>query len=347
MLHNFAYRILPLILFANIVEAKMSLVEWHVKGTVVPLILPVRDSETPDQAADRYLKNFNRTPDLIELFLGQTPQLETVEFKELSDDVTVRNRRVLFQANRPGDYTEKEARVISFTKIFSELGERPYLLLVNPGLGLSVHEEREVFDLVYEKFATYAGMGGDDVDPSLSRQENIHTRNTSPARDDAEFRLVKHFIRRGQIEKDESKPSFYFGTCRGSQLASVALGYKLIQDIPVQIGESVAHANDWHSIKLLPTSYNILKSVSSESNAITVNSLHHQSMIFKPGGFLELAALAPDGGVEATEFKNGRGMLLQFHAELMNNSLGYQILSRVVKAKNIPIKGSCRRLFAR
>ncbi len=329
-------------LLGSLASAKMHLVEWHVKNVLAPFILPVRDSETAQQASERYLKNLAKNPELFGLFNAETPQLKTLQFKEVTSENA--NQRVLLQANSAADYTKNSERVQKFKFYFEKLKQDNFLLPIFPTLGLSFFEQREVFDLIYENFAIYAGLGGDDVDPLLAHQENFHARDVVGERDLAELRLIRHFIRRGQSEKNPLKKSFYFGTCRGSQIASVALGYKLIQDIPFQVETKIDHSEEWHSIKIMPTTYNILGQ-SSRNSVLKVNSWHHQSVIFKNGGFLELAALSPDGIVEATEFKNGRGLLIQFHAELMDNSLGQQILSQVIRAKDRTGTLQCKKLF--
>lgn len=326
----------------SLASAKMRLVEWHVENVLAPLILPVRDTETPWDASERYLKNLAKNPDLLELFNFEIPILKTIQFKELS--AAGANHRVLLQANSAADYTKKSERVEKFKLYFEKMNQDNFLLPIDPALGLAFFEQREVFDLVYENFAIYAGLGGDDVDPQLARQENFHSREIRAERDLAEIKLISHFIRRGQNEKNTLKKSFYFGTCRGSQIASVALGYKLIQDIPVQVATKIDHSEDWHTIQILPTTNKIL-SQSSTRSTLKVNSWHHQAVIFKKGGFLELAAVSPDGIVEATEFKNGRGLLIQFHAELMNNLLGQQILAEVIKAKDRSGSLICKKLF--
>ena len=135
------------------------------------------------------------------------------------------------------------------------------------------------------------------------------------------------------------------GICRGSQIASVALGYELIQDIPFHLENDIGHSDTWHDIHLLPTTHSILKETASKSDTLYVNSLHHQSVKFKEGGPLEIAARSDDGITEATEFKNGRGLLLQFHPELMENNLGYQILSQVINTKNRLMPQVCSQVF--
>ncbi len=338
-----------LILFLNLsfflgslASAKMHLVEWHVDNLLAPLILPVRDSETAEEASHRYLNNLAKNSNIFWLFYGEIPVLKTIQFKEL--DTAGADQRVLLQANAAADYTKHSKRIEKFKYYFNQLNQSNYMLPIHPTMGLSFFEQREVFDLIYENFAVYAGLGGDDVDPKLSRQDDFHAREVTADRDLAELKLIQHFIRRGQTEKDLRKKSFYFGTCRGSQLASVALGYQLIQDIPFQVNTELDHSANWHVINILPTTHEILKQ-SSPKATLKVNSLHHQSVIFKKGGFLELAAISPDGIIEATEFKNGRGMLIQFHAELMDNSLGLQILSQVIKAKDRTGSLICKNLF--
>ena len=331
-----------LFFLGSLASAKMRLVEWHIENVIAPFILSVRDSESPQNASERYLKNLAKSPGLSELFNFGIPELKTTRFVELIPKDA--DHRILLQANSPADYTKNSVRVEKFNSYFEKWNQENFLLPINPTLGLTFYEQREVFDLIYENFAVYVGLGGDDVDPWFAHQENFHARNFVSERDQAEIKLIQHFIRRGQSETNPLKKSFYFGTCRGSQIASVALGYQLIQDIPFEVDTKLDHSEDWHTIRFLPTTHEILKQSSRNSN-FKVNSLHHQAVIYKKGGFLELAALSSDGIVEATEFKNGRGLLIQFHAELMDNQLGEEILSQVVKAKDRTGAFTCNKLF--
>ncbi len=100
----------------------------------------------------------------------------------------------------------------------------------------------------------------------------------------------------------------------------MALGYELVQDIPIQIGKTVSHGDDWHEITLSKTKNGLLQSVAEKTSTLYVNSYHHQAVIFKDDGPLQIAARSKDGVTEATEFKNGRGLLLQFHPEYMEGA---------------------------
>lgn len=319
--------------------AKIRLVEWHTKQSLAPMIIPVRDGETPEEASKRYLNAFSQNPDLEPLFEGQTPVFDTVQFKEL--DEKNYDSRALMVANKRGDYTPNGlARIRKFRTYLSQKKQAPFLLPFNANLGLNQQETSELFNEINTKFPFLILLGGDDVDTSFYNEPNLYTNKTIPSRDRFEINLVKSYV--------TSSTGFLLGVCRGSQLASIALGYKLIQDVPAQVGTDVAHKNDWHDIKLLPTSNSILQTAASTASGgeLHVNSLHHQSVLFTEGGPLEIAARSSDGVTEATEFKNGRGILLQFHPELMENDLGFRIISGIVNAKNRALPQRCSRIFS-
>lgn len=334
MLKNLPFLFL-LLLLSSTAAADLRLVEWHTKQTLAPLIIPVRSSESPEQASQRYLNNLAKSPDLMELFLGQVPHLETVEFREL--DARQRESRILLLANAMKDTTLKSDRIIHFQRYFGKAKHSSYILPVNSNLGLSIGETRELFQRIADSFPMLVAMGGEDVEPSLYKSKNIHSINVISERDQFEMRLIKSYV--------ASEKGFVLGICRGSQLTAVALGYKLVQDIPTQIKSPMDHKDTTHIIKTLPTSFSILQNAVAGQNNIIVRSLHHQMVIHHEGGPLELAAVAPDGVVEATEFKNGRGLLLQFHPELMHWGLGAQILSHAIKMKNTFLPKSCRGVF--
>nr|WP_295904519.1 gamma-glutamyl-gamma-aminobutyrate hydrolase family protein [uncultured Bdellovibrio sp.] len=313
----------------------IRLFEWSSGNTLAPLIIPVRSNETPPEAAQRYLRELSKNPDLMELFEGRTPDLRLEGFKPL--ETNSREARALMIANLPKDYTKNSQRVVNFKKLFKQAKHTSYILPINANLGLTQTETRELFQQVAEKFPLMVAMGGDDVDPRLYKQENFHARNITTARDQFEIALIKSYV--------SQEKGFLLGVCRGSQISSVALGYQLIQDVPFHVGSDVAHANDWHDVEIKDTKFNILKSLADSSGKMHVNSLHHQSVIFKEGGLLQIAARSHDGVTEATEFKNGRGLLLQFHPELMNNELGAKILWNVVQQKNRVMPRSCSKVF--
>ena len=316
--------------------AEITLYQWLPTGQMAaPFILPVKAGEKPEAAAERYLSNLEKHPDLMELFQGRRPEMRIENLTPLDSS---RDNRALLIANLPKDYGMNSQRVNSFKRIFAEAGQVSYILPINANLGLNIEETRSLFNQISKSFPMMVSMGGDDVDPAFYKKENLHARNTIPTRDQFEIALIKNYV--------ASEKGFFMGVCRGSQIASVALGYTLLQDVPIQVGSELPHGDDWHDINVKKTTNNILSSLLSEgSSTLTVNSLHHQAVQFKPGGPLELAATAPDGVTEATEFKNGRGILLQFHPELMDNDLGNKILWRIVKQKAKVAAPSCSKVF--
>lgn len=321
----------------SIFAAKIELYVWNPGETLAPMIIPVRDSEKPESAAKRYLYELSKNTDLMELFEGRLPHLSFSGFTALKEDTTSNfDKNTLLIANLPKDYTKNTLRVENFTKIFNEAHQKTFILPINANLGLSRNETKDFFQQLHQNFSMLVAMGGEDVDPTLYKQDNFHSRNTVTARDQFEIQLIKSYT--------EAQKGFLLGVCRGSQISAVALGYSLIQDLPFQKGETVHHSETWHDIQFKPTTHKILTSLVG-GKKIHVNSLHHQAVVYKPGGPLEIAATSIDGVTEATEFKNGHGLLLQFHPELMNNELGKNILYHVVRQKNKVSTPSCRHVL--
>ncbi|MNJ94879.1 putative glutamine amidotransferase [compost metagenome] len=315
-------------------QAGLRLFEWTPSTTIAPLIIPVRNGETPEKAAERYLMNLERNADLMELFQGARPHLPEQKFKEIT--YKDNENRALLLANAPKDYTKKSDRVTNFKNILAESGQHSFILPIAANLGLSIGETRELFQQISDKFPLMIALGGDDVDPAQYKKPNFHSRNIIPARDQFEIQLIKAYTAAGK--------GFLFGVCRGAQISSVALGYQLITDLPFHIGEKVSHADDWHDIEVQKTKNGLLGDL-TKTGRLYVNSLHHQSIIYKEGGPLQIAARSSDGVTEALEFLNGKGLLLQFHPELMRNLLGTQIISRVIQQKEQVLGRRCSRIL--
>lgn len=159
--------------------------------------------------------------------------------------------------------------------------------------------------------------GGDDVDPRFYRERPLAGANlrTSPdARTRFEIELLKAVIKAG-------KP--VLAICHGAQLANVALGGKLYQDISLQIPGAIKHGaapageKVFHAVDVLEgtTLCGILEGCKGGMCTIRVRSAHHQC-IKNPGQGMRLAAVAPDGVIEALESR-GRNFLiaLQWHPE--------------------------------
>jgi putative glutamine amidotransferase len=112
--------------------------------------------------------------------------------------------------------------------------------------------------------------------------------------------------------------------CRGPQVLNVALGGTLIQDIPDEVPGALEHnarddrAGRVHAVEVEPGS---LLADALGSTSVSVNSLHHQSVLDVAPG-LRVTATAPDGVVEGIESSSDAWWAIgvQWHPEEMNDS---------------------------
>jgi len=173
-----------------------------------------------------------------------------------------------------------------------------------------IHDEKD-YDPYLDILDGIIFTGGLDVSP-LSYNENPlkEINRTSSIRDNYEMGLFK---------KAYERKLPILGICRGLQVANVALGGSLYQDIHVQVPGVLGHQpsampNDefYHSINIKKDSklFNIFR-----REKIFVNSLHHQA-IKELGAGLVVTALSEDGIIEAVEATDDRFLIgLQFHPE--------------------------------
>jgi putative glutamine amidotransferase len=160
--------------------------------------------------------------------------------------------------------------------------------------------------------------GGSDLDPSYYGEEPIPELNvTVPKRDSFEMALVGYALERGVP---------VFGICRGLQVLNVALGGTLYQDLPSQLHpDLIAHRQrvpKWQWSHEVEVDGNSKVAGIMETNAIRVNSYHHQA-IKDLSGDLVAVAHSSDGVIEAAEAPNLSERWLvgvQWHAEAMRDA---------------------------
>ena len=158
--------------------------------------------------------------------------------------------------------------------------------------------------------------GGEDVEPAFYGQPRAAKCGVSnESRDRTEIALIR-------AARELGKP--VLAICRGPQVLNVALGGTLFQDIPSEVTGALVHnaeddrAARVHDVVIEPDS-RIADAIGD--TAITVNSLHHQSIKdLAPG--LRITARAPDGIVEGVESDSDDWwvMAVQWHPEEMNDS---------------------------
>ncbi|HEY4220465.1 MAG TPA: gamma-glutamyl-gamma-aminobutyrate hydrolase family protein, partial [Myxococcota bacterium] len=152
--------------------------------------------------------------------------------------------------------------------------------------------------------------GAFDVDPALfgatSRHETVITKDRRTA-----FELA---VTRGALASD--KP--VLGICGGQQLLNVVLGGTLIQHIPDEVPNALAHeqptprTEPGHTVAIEPGT--LLHRITGADH-LAVNSAHHQAVkAIGPGIIID--AVAPDGVIEGIEDPRYRFCLgVQWHPE--------------------------------
>ena len=153
--------------------------------------------------------------------------------------------------------------------------------------------------------------GGGDVDPQrFGEARHATVSDVSAARDTLELGLARSAV-------DSEVP--LFAICRGIQVLNVALGGTLWQDIPSEIGTTVAHSQkerrDERTHRVAVRGETRLADVLGAPD-VMVNSFHHQS-IKKLGRGLRDVAWAEDGVIEGVELPDAPMLVLgvQWHPE--------------------------------
>lgn len=152
--------------------------------------------------------------------------------------------------------------------------------------------------------------GGNDIDAAFLGEEK-HPKSDEPyrPRDEQEFFLLR-------AARKADKP--FLCICRGFQVLNVLEGGSLYQDIADQFCQDIDHAqfkrvsDAIHTVEVAEGS--LLSSLTG-TGALPVNSRHHQG-IRKAADTLRAAAVAPDGLIEALEYRDGtRCIATQWHPE--------------------------------
>ena len=169
--------------------------------------------------------------------------------------------------------------------------------------------------------------GAFDVDPSLFGAGDRHPTVITKDRRTA-FELA---VTRGALERDMP----VLGICGGQQLLHVVLGGQLIQHIPDEVPEALAHEQPnprdepGHGVAVKPDTL-LHRIVGRDS--LEVNSAHHQAAKGEPDGVV-INAVAPDGVIEGIE-GTGKSFCLgvQWHPEYGVSAGDSAIFDAFIKA---------------
>jgi putative glutamine amidotransferase len=163
-------------------------------------------------------------------------------------------------------------------------------------------------------FDSLAGLllaGGGDIDPqTYGSRPTAQLRGLDQARDHQEMLLARWAAQ-------EAKP--FLGICRGLQVINVALGGTLYQDIHAECPDTLDHDQPGtppdriaHPVLIEPGAR---LGALIGSTRLDANSSHHQA-IKDLASVVRLAALAPDGVIEAIELTGHPfGLAVQWHPE--------------------------------
>ena len=173
--------------------------------------------------------------------------------------------------------------------------------------------------------------GAFDVDPALFGATSRHARvTTKDARTAFEMAVLK-----GALARDIP----VLGICGGQQLLNVALGGTLIQHIPDEVENALAHeqpnprTETGHAVRVEPGT--LLHRI-VEADKLEVNSAHHQA-VRETGPGVVVDAWAPDGVVEGIEDPSRRFCLgVQWHPEYAIDPGDTLIFHAFVEAARAP-----------
>jgi putative glutamine amidotransferase len=195
----------------------------------------------------------------------------------------------------------------AYTAAARAAGMRPYILpLLDPSDA----------DAMLEGMSGLILTGGEDVDPAHYRTApHPALGEVHAGRDALELALVRAARARGL-------PTL--AICRGVQVANVALGGTLVQDLPSEWPDALSHANEaaragrTHAVRVAAGS-RLAEALGATE--LTTNSMHHQS-VREVGEGLVAVAHAPDGVVEGLEWRGDDWWMVgvQWHPEELTGS---------------------------
>lgn len=179
------------------------------------------------------------------------------------------------------------------------------------GLPIMLPHELDQVDGYLDEIAGLVVTGGAfDVNPALFGEDTRHPSViVKEQRTDFEWAVTE-----GALKRDLP----VLGICGGQQLLNVVLGGTLIQHIPDEIDNALAHEQPnprdeaGHDITVVADT--LLHRIAG-SSTMSVNSAHHQS-VREVGDDIVIDAVAPDGVIEGIEAPRQRFCLgVQWHPE--------------------------------
>jgi putative glutamine amidotransferase len=227
---------------------------------------------------------------------------------------------ITLDAEEPGGYSKLPWYALrrNYASAVAAAGGLPMLLPHEPALA----------DAFLDRIDALIVTGGAfDVDPALFGATSRHsTVTTKDGRTAFELAVTRGALARGMP---------VLGICGGQQLLHVVLGGTLIQHIPDEVPDALAHeqpnprTEPGHTVRVTPGT--LLDRITG-GGELPVNSAHHQAAKDVPDSVV-VNALAPDGVIEGIEAPAHRFCIgVQWHPEYAINPGDSRIFAALVEA---------------
>ncbi len=315
-LNIFAFFIL---FWSSLSFGKVDFWVWQASPHSARFLLPRVDDESAQASYERYVNGVDADPRLKEIF----PKPILANGGRFRAGLNTEELTAFLIANEASDMSEHHERMNEFLVPLKDAGADTYVIPVAADIGLSETDAEDFRQKIARQGDLIIGMGGDDIDPRLSGQDNesLLSKDVNPSIVHPEARLWRTILTVGK--------SYSVGICRSHQLILSLLGYKLVLDIETQL-KLPSHRKGYHPL--------VRKAMSVFDNVFNLflygesNTLHHQGFFgVENSDQYEVTNVDEHGVLESGVFKNGRGATFQFHPERMSPEAIAQFFKTIVQ----------------